>query len=253
MAARDIRPIASMKDPELNLELDAGRQGEPQGSSASMIQTAEAECNDLEILRTTADPWYESEEATRDMSSNPRRYRGTTLFARWHHTKERWRRFDNLHDKYRMCRGCGLSILPLMDRDEARTLLVDDPIWWTWSECKMAAALGLRKPDWWVENVDYHPGETTDLEEYLAEGRYRLPNGEARRHQRYGADRPIQMGSFKWDDRYCHDSFALELESDRGEDDEGSDVMSMGSLDGARKEGSWSDEGRDYESEEGGA
>ena len=64
MAARDIRPIASMKDPELNLELDAGRQGEPQGSSASMIQTAEAECNDLEILRTTADPWYESEEAS---------------------------------------------------------------------------------------------------------------------------------------------------------------------------------------------
>eukprot|EP00620_Florenciella_sp_RCC1587_P017181 CAMPEP_0182570074 /NCGR_PEP_ID=MMETSP1324-20130603/10506_1 /TAXON_ID=236786 /ORGANISM="Florenciella sp., Strain RCC1587" /LENGTH=257 /DNA_ID=CAMNT_0024784419 /DNA_START=63 /DNA_END=836 /DNA_ORIENTATION=- len=257
MAARDIRPIVSMKDPELNRELDAYRQGEPQGSSAFMIQTlsygAEAECNDPEILRTTADPWYESEEATRGMSSNPRRYRGTTLFARWHHTKERWRRFDDLHDKYRLCRGCGLSILPLMDRDEARTLLVDDPIWWTWSECKMAAALGLRKPDWWVEDVDDHPGEKTDLEVYLAEGRYRLPNGEARRHLPYGADRPIQMGSLKEDDRYCHDSFALELESDGGEDDEGSDVMSTGSLGGSRKEGPWSDEGRDYESEEGGA
>jgi len=242
MAARRIQPISSMEDPELDRELDAGRQGEPQGSSASMIQTAEAECHDLEVLRTTADPWYESEEATRGRSSNPRRYRGTTLFARWHHTKERWRRFDNYHDKYHLCRNCGLSFLPLMDRDEANSLLVDDPIWWTWSECKMAAALRLRKPDWRVEDVDEHPGETTDLEEYLAEGRYRLPNGEARRHWLYGGDRPIQMGSFKTDNLYCHNSFALELESDGGEDDKGSDGMSTeGSLDGARKGGSWRD------------
>jgi len=197
-------------------------QGTPEGSSLSMFQMAERHLS-LSKARLECDAEYDDEFDVRFLSGNTSRYRGLTLRALWYWTPEEWAMYDRRCPENSICCDCGLSDAPVLSEHEARGLGVDDPMWWTWSECKVGAALALKKPDWDEEDVSEGDAPITDLEAYLVYGIYRFVHqGQevSRRHcsgclhgECTDGDKPALMGQYKHSDEYCHDEFTF------GEDD----------------------------------
>jgi hypothetical protein len=202
----------------VQLEMEPQLQGAPGASSLGMMQTVgQLEWAPEDQQRALCDAVYKDGDVydlhgIRDQSSRERRFRGTTLRGMWYWSEDDRAEFDrSAPSPTDICRGCGLySTKSVLTRQEAECLKVEDPMFWEWSECRVAAALGLRKP-LWEEEADRW-SYMSDLEAYLLEGNFRYKRSGSREgYRRYDPSdsdgEPRYSGIVPHDERYCHHDF----------------------------------------------